>query len=113
LLPELLRAGVTVGLGTDAGNNSNLVETMRSMYLAAVLYKDGREDVEMIPAETALEMATIKGAEALGLGDDIGSIDRAKKPTWCYSTPSGPSGGPFSIRLITWFTTPTAGAFTP
>jgi len=79
LLPELLRAGVTVGLGTDAGNNSNLVETMRSMYLAAVLYKDGREDVEMIPAETALEMATIKGAEALGLDDDIGSIEPGKK----------------------------------
>ena len=79
LLPELLRAGVTVGLGTDAGNNSNLVETMRSMYLAAVLYKDGREYVEMIPAETALEMATIKGAEALGLGDDIGSIEPGKK----------------------------------
>ena len=79
LLPELLRAGVTVGLGTDAGNNSNLVETMRSMYLAAVLYKDGREDVEMIPAETALEMATIKGAEVLGLGDDIGSIEPGKK----------------------------------
>ncbi len=79
LLPELLRAGVTVGLGTDAGNNSNLVETMRSMYLAAVLYKDAREDVEMIPAETALEMATIKGAEALGLGDEIGSIEPGKK----------------------------------
>ena len=79
LLPELLRAGVTVGLGTDAGNNSNLVETMRSMYLAAVLYKDGREDVGMIPAETALEMATIKGAEALGLGDEIGSIEPGKK----------------------------------
>jgi len=79
LLPELLQAGVTVGLGTDAGNNSNLVETMRSMYLAAVLYKDGREDVGMIPAETALEMATIKGAEALGLGDDIGSIEPGKK----------------------------------
>ena len=79
LLPELLGAGVTVGLGTDAGNNSNLVETMRSMYLAAVLYKDGREDVGMIPAETALEMATIKGAEALGLADEIGSIETGKK----------------------------------
>jgi cytosine/adenosine deaminase-related metal-dependent hydrolase len=79
MLPEMLQAGVTVGLGTDAGNNSNLVETMRSMYLAAILYKDGREDVGMIPAETALEMATIKGAEALGLGGDIGSIEPGKK----------------------------------
>lgn len=79
LLPEMLQKGVTVGLGTDAGNNSNLLETMRSMYLAAVLYKDGREDVSMIPAETALEMATIQGARALGLGDEIGSIEAGKK----------------------------------
>ena len=79
MLPELLEAGATVGLGTDAGNNSNLLETMRSMYLAAVLYKDARRDVGMIPAETALELATIGGAKALGLGDDIGSIEVGKK----------------------------------
>jgi 5-methylthioadenosine/S-adenosylhomocysteine deaminase len=78
-LPELLRRGVTVGLGTDAGNNSNLVETMRSMYLIAVLYKDARRDVTVIPAETALEMATIDGASALGLGDQIGSIEPGKR----------------------------------
>ena len=79
ILPEMLAKGVTVGLGTDAGNNSNLLETMRSMYLIAVLYKDGREDVGMIPAETALEMATIRGAQALGLDDEIGSIEVGKK----------------------------------
>ena len=79
LLPEMLSLGMTVGLGTDAGNNSNLLETMRAMYLVAVLYKDAREDVNMIPAETALEMATIMGAEALGLADDIGSLEIGKK----------------------------------
>ena len=79
LLPEMLSKGIRVGLGTDAGNNSNLIETMRSMYLIAVLYKDARETTQMIPAETALEMATIRCAEALGLGDDIGSIEEGKK----------------------------------
>jgi 5-methylthioadenosine/S-adenosylhomocysteine deaminase len=79
MLPELLQKGVTVGLGTDAGNNSNLLETMRSMYLAAVLYKDGRQDVTMIPAETALELATIEGAKALGLDHEIGSVAVGKK----------------------------------
>ena len=79
MLPELLDAGAIVGLGTDAGNNSNLLETMRSMYLAAVLYKDARRDVGMIPAETALELATIGGAKALGLDADIGSIEEGKK----------------------------------
>ena len=79
MLPELLAAGSVVGLGTDAGNNSNLLETMRSMYLVAVLYKDARRDVGMIPAETALELATIGGANALGLGHEIGSIEAGKK----------------------------------
>ena len=79
LLPEMLTQGLTVCLGTDAGNNSNLIETMRSMYLAAVLYKDSREDVNLIPPETALEMATINGAQALGLSNDIGSIEVGKK----------------------------------
>ena len=79
LLPELLEAGVPVGLGTDAANNSNLIETMRSMYLAAILYKDGREDVSMIPAETAVELATITGARALGMDGMIGSIEPGKR----------------------------------
>jgi cytosine/adenosine deaminase-related metal-dependent hydrolase len=79
LVPEMLAKGISVGLGTDAGNNSNLLETMRSMYLVAVLYKDGRQDGKMIPAETALELATIGGAEALGLGQDLGSIEVGKK----------------------------------
>ncbi len=78
LLPELLAGGATVGLGTDAGNNSNLLETLRSVYLAAVLYKDGRQDVSMIPAETALELGTIGGAAALGMDDIIGSIEPGK-----------------------------------
>ena len=78
-LPEMLERGIPVGLGTDAGNNSNLLETMRSMYLAAVLYKDGRQDVSMVPAETAVELATLGSARAMGLGADTGSIEVGKK----------------------------------
>ena len=79
LLPEMLERGIDVGIGTDAGNNSNLLDTMRAMYLVAVLYKDGRQDVKMIPAETAIELATIGGARAFGMGDEIGSIEVGKK----------------------------------
>ncbi len=79
LLPEMLEAGITAAIGTDAGNNSNLVETNRAMYLIAVLYKDARRDTTVITAETALELATIQGARALGLGDEIGSIEAGKK----------------------------------
>ena len=79
MLPEMLDQGVCVGLGTDAGNNSSLIETMRSMYLITVLFKDARQTTDVIPAETALEMATIQGARALGLDGEIGSIEAGKK----------------------------------
>lgn len=79
LLPEMLERGVCVGLGTDAGNNSNLIETLRSVYLSAVIFKDGRQSTRVIPAETALEMGTILGAKALGLEAEIGSIESGKK----------------------------------
>ena len=79
LLPEMLEAGVTAGIGTDAGNNSNLIETNRAMYLIAVLYKDARRSSTAITAETALELATIGGAQTLGLDDEIGSIEPGKK----------------------------------
>jgi len=75
----MLGYGIKVGLGTDAGNNSNLIETNRAMYLIAVLYKDARQSPSVITAETALELATIRGAQALGLDADIGSIEVGKK----------------------------------
>ena len=78
-LPEMLNRGICVGLGTDAGNNSNLIETMRSMYLVAVIYKDARQNTDTVPAEAALEMATIHGAKALGLDGEIGSIEVGKR----------------------------------
>ena len=79
MLPEMLDRGVCVGLGTDAGNSSHLIETMRSMYLIAVIFKDARRTTDVVPAEKALEMATIDGARALGLDDEIGSIEAGKK----------------------------------
>ena len=78
-LPEMIENGVTVGLGTDSANNSCVAEVMRSMYLAAVLYKDGRGSTSMVPAEKALEMATIDGARTLGLEAEIGSLEVGKK----------------------------------
>lgn len=78
-LPELLARGVPVALATDAANNSNLLDTHRALYLAAVLYKDARESTAVIPAETALELATITGARALGLDGEIGSIEPGKR----------------------------------
>jgi cytosine/adenosine deaminase-related metal-dependent hydrolase len=78
-LPEMVQQGICVSLGTDAGNNSNLIETLRSMYLVTVLYKDARGTTDVVPAELTLELATLHGARALGLEDDIGSLEVGKK----------------------------------
>jgi cytosine/adenosine deaminase-related metal-dependent hydrolase len=78
-MPELLAAGVKVALGCDSPNNNNHLDIVRAMNMAAIQYKDARQDMRQIPAETALEMATRLGAEALGLGADLGSLEVGKK----------------------------------
>ncbi len=78
-MPELLAKGIRVALGCDSPNNSNHLDLVRAMSMAAVQYKDARQDTRQIPAETALEMATLMGARALGLGDELGSIEPGKK----------------------------------
>jgi len=78
-LPELLERGVAVGLGADSANSSNFLDGVRMINAAALGFKDGRGDVHVVPAEHALEMATLVGARALGLHHEIGSIEVGKK----------------------------------
>src|SRR5215813_5140302 len=78
-MPELLARGVRVALGCDSPNNSNHLDLVRAMNMAAIQYKDARQDMRQIPAETALEMGTRLGAAAVGLGDEIGAIEVGKR----------------------------------
>jgi 5-methylthioadenosine/S-adenosylhomocysteine deaminase len=77
--PELLARGVDVALGSDSANSSNYLDSVRSMNMAAVQYKDARQDTHLVSAETAVEMATLMGARAFGLGDRLGSIEAGKQ----------------------------------
>jgi 5-methylthioadenosine/S-adenosylhomocysteine deaminase len=77
--PEMLEHGVNVGVGGDASDCSNFADMIRVMYLAAVLPKDYRNDPGISAAETAIEMATINGAKALGMADAIGSLEPGKR----------------------------------
>ena len=78
-MPELLARGVRVALGCDSPNNSNHLDPVRTMNMAAIQYKDARQDIRLVPAETALEMGTRLGAAALGLGDEIGAVETGKR----------------------------------
>ena len=112
-LPEMVARDICVSLGTDAGNNSNLLETLRAMYLVTVLYKDARGSTDVVPAELAVELATLHGARALGLEREIGSLRSASGPTWCSSRRGARSGARSSIPSTPWCTAPTGAACTP
>jgi cytosine/adenosine deaminase-related metal-dependent hydrolase len=77
-IPEMLAAGVTVSLGADGVSSSGTFDHARLAGLVAGLFKDARMDSTLVPAETALEMATLNGARAI-LRDDLGSIEIGKK----------------------------------
>jgi cytosine/adenosine deaminase-related metal-dependent hydrolase len=77
-IPEMLAAGVTVSLGADGVSSSGTFDHARLACLVAGLFKDARMDPTLVPAETALEMATLNGARAI-LRDDLGSIEVGKK----------------------------------
>lgn len=78
-IPELLAAGVTVGLGTDGAASNNDVDMFGEMDSAAKLHKVHRLDPTVMSAETTLELATMGGARLLGVADRIGSIEPGKK----------------------------------
>jgi cytosine/adenosine deaminase-related metal-dependent hydrolase len=78
-VPEMIARGVCVSLGGDSGNGSNHFDMLRMMYLVATIYKDARLDVTVMPPETVLEMATIRGAEALLMERRIGSLEPGKR----------------------------------
>lgn len=77
--PEMIAAGVRVALGTDGVNSSDNQDLFKAMQLAAGLFKDAHEDADLMPAETALEMATITAAQTLGLEKNIGSLEAGKQ----------------------------------
>ncbi|MEE8237543.1 MAG: TRZ/ATZ family hydrolase [Gammaproteobacteria bacterium] len=71
---ELLAAGVNTALGTDGAASNNRLDLWAEMEMAALFGKHVAENPEAIPASAALKMATINGARALGLADEIGSL---------------------------------------
>jgi len=76
---KMLAAGVRVGLVTDGGSSNNDLDMWEEMRLAAFLQKVEEMNPEVLPADTVLTMATRGGAEAIGLGDQIGSLEVGKR----------------------------------
>lgn len=78
-LPEMLKAGVNVALGTDSACSNNNLDMLEEMKMAALIHKGHRLDPTIVNSQTVLDMATINGAKALGWDKEIGSLEPGKK----------------------------------
>jgi 5-methylthioadenosine/S-adenosylhomocysteine deaminase len=92
---DYLNLDVSLGLGTDgpAGSNNDF-NMFEEMDLAAKLQKVIKMDPTAVRAEQAFEMATIRGARAVGMAKDIGSIEPGKRADMIFVQPATPHGVP-------------------
>lgn len=78
-VPQLLAAGIEVGLGTDGSASNNDVDLFGEMNTAAKVHKAATLDPTVMRADQVLRCATLGGARVLGAGQLIGSLEVGKK----------------------------------
>jgi 5-methylthioadenosine/S-adenosylhomocysteine deaminase len=78
-VPEMLKEDLALGLGTDGAASNNDLNMWEEMDTAAKLHKVFNRDPKVVSAEEAFEMATIRGARALHMEKEIGSIENGKR----------------------------------
>jgi 5-methylthioadenosine/S-adenosylhomocysteine deaminase len=78
-VPRMLKDGVLLGLGTDGAASNNDLNMWEEMDTVAKLHKVFTGDPKVISAQQAFEFATIRGAEALHLAKEIGSLEVGKR----------------------------------
>jgi len=105
-VPALIAAGVAVGIGTDGAGSNNDLNLWEEVDTAAKLHKLASGDPKVLPAAQALAMATIEGARALGMEDEIGSIEVGKRADLIvvsadglHQQPHPPTENPYSLLV--------------
>ena len=78
-IPESLRAGVNVALGTDGAASNNSTDMLETMKLAALIQKGIHRDASVISADQVIRMATCGGAKAIGMENMVGTLEAGKK----------------------------------
>jgi 5-methylthioadenosine/S-adenosylhomocysteine deaminase len=76
---DMMREGLRLGLGTDGAASNNDLDMFEEMLTAALLAKHASGDPTTVPAAAVLEMATLGGARALGMEDQLGSLEAGKR----------------------------------
>lgn len=78
-LPEMFENDVTVSLGTDSPVSNNSLDMFETMKFCALLHKADRWDARIFDAQKVLDLGTIDGARAIGMEEEIGSIEEGKR----------------------------------
>ena len=86
---DLIQAGVTVGLATDSVASNNNLDMFEESRTAALLQKMRTSDATQFTIEQALKTMTIEGAKALGMDDQIGSLEVGKQADFLIIQPKG------------------------
>ena len=76
---KLIENGICVSIGTDGASSNNNLDLIEELKTASLLQKVSTLDPKVLDSNESIRMATIKGAEALGLDDEIGTIEVGKK----------------------------------
>ena len=76
---KMIENDICVSIGTDGASSNNNLDLIEELKIASLLQKVSTLDPKVLTSDEAIEMATIKGAEALGLDSEIGSIEVGKK----------------------------------
>jgi 5-methylthioadenosine/S-adenosylhomocysteine deaminase len=105
-VPAMLEAGVAVGIGTDGAGSNNNLDLWDEIDTAAKLHKLTSGDPTVLNARQALSMATREGARALGLEDEIGSLEIGKRADLIvvsvdgfHQQPQPPGENPYSLLV--------------
>jgi 5-methylthioadenosine/S-adenosylhomocysteine deaminase len=78
-LPEMFDAGIPVALGTVGAASNNSLDMFETMKICALVHKAHRWDPTVLQAQKTLDLATIEGARALSVDQEIGSIESGKR----------------------------------
>jgi 5-methylthioadenosine/S-adenosylhomocysteine deaminase len=96
--------GGRLALGCDSENAGDQIDVLRAAALFAGLAKDSPADPTVAGAHLALELATIRGAEAIGRGHDLGSIEAGKRADLVIFDPYrrewSPPGNDVALQLV-------------
>jgi len=79
LLPQMIKRGITVGLGTDSAASNNTLDLFTDMRACALLHKVSNLDPTLVNARQVVKMVTINGAKVLNWDKEIGSLEVGKQ----------------------------------